>query len=163
MFSEPPFHFCNRTQWFSMIFVKIDQKPKVFLRFFVKIDENRCTIVQNRVSSENRRKSLYYRSKSFKIDENRCTIVQNRSELMKIVVQNRSKSMKIVVLSFKIIQNRWTSLYCCDLPSARPLVRPSARPSALPSARPPVRHPPVRPPVWPSARPPGRGRPNLYT
>ena len=47
-----------------MIFVKIDQKPIVFSMFFVKIDENRCTVVQNRVSSENRRKSLYYRSKS---------------------------------------------------------------------------------------------------
>ena len=107
----------------------------------MKIDENRCTIVQNRASSENRRKSLYSRSKSFNIDEHRCT-----------VVQNRSKSMKIVVLS-------------SALPSARPsALRRSAPAVHLSAARPPSVSPtalrPVRPPsatVRPSARS-GAGR-----
>ena len=81
----------------------------------IKIDEHRCTIVQNHSKSmkivvlafkivffffsKHWWKSLYRRSKSCffpKIDENRCT-----------VVQNRSKSMKFVVLSFKIVQDRW--------------------------------------------------------
>ena len=84
--------------------------------FFPKIDENRCTVVQNRSKSMKIVVlSLHCRSKSFKIDEHRCT-----------VVQNHLKSMKIVVLWFKIVQS-----------DALPAARPSAlRSSALrPSVR----------------------------
>ena len=116
--------------------------------FFPKIDENLCTVVQNRSKSmkivvlsfkivRNRWKSLYYRSKSFTIDENRCTIVQNHSKSMNIVVLLR--------------------------PWVRPAACPSVRPPVRPPFRPPVRPSAIRPSVRPSGLPPGRGRPNLYT
>ena len=84
----------------------------LFLCAFAKIDENRCTIVQNRSKSmnivvlsfkivlfcENRRKSLYYCSKLFKSDENHCTVVQNRV----CFCENQCKSLYCRSKSFKI-------------------------------------------------------------
>ena len=47
MFSEPRFHFCNKNRYLRSRPMRNDRKTLCFLLRFVKIDENRCTVVQN--------------------------------------------------------------------------------------------------------------------
>ena len=74
IFSESLFQFCNKNRYLRSRPMRTDRKTQCV---FVKIDENRCTVTQNRVFF---RKSMKIVVLSFKIVQNRWKSLSCRSK-----------------------------------------------------------------------------------